>query len=246
LEAPDLGEVVLNAGNRQRLMFVAANFRKEVTSSALWLLSHGIQVQCFKATPFAMSESLFLNLEQIIPTPEAKELMIGMNAKEADEKNTEVELKSRHKTRLAFWEQALEAFKASNCELFNNISPSKDHWLSAGSGLRSCPLSLIFGHKETRVEFYMSRADRNENKFIFDALLKNKSEIEAAFGNELEWMRLDQKKASRIQFKTEIDGYNRDNWPEITAWLVENMSRLETTLKPYFAKISQQLKQSNL
>ena len=54
LEVPDMGEVVLNSGNAQRLIFVAANYRKEVTSTALWLLSHGIQLQCFKVTPFAM------------------------------------------------------------------------------------------------------------------------------------------------------------------------------------------------
>jgi hypothetical protein len=36
LEAPDLDEVKLNLGNSQRLMLVAANFRKEVTSTALW------------------------------------------------------------------------------------------------------------------------------------------------------------------------------------------------------------------
>ncbi|GAM62058.1 putative inner membrane protein [Vibrio ishigakensis] len=106
LEAPDLSEVVLNSGMDQRLMLVAANFRKEVTSTALWLLSHDIQVQCFKVTPYAMAEELFLNVEQIIPTPEAQELMIGMNAKEAEEKNTEAELKNRHRIRMAFWEQA--------------------------------------------------------------------------------------------------------------------------------------------
>lgn len=140
LDAPDLSEVVLNSGINQRLMLVAANFRKEVTSTALWLLNHDIQVQCFKVTPYAMAQDLFLNVEQIIPTPEAKELMIGMNAKEAEEKNTEAELKNRHRIRMAFWEQALEAMRNSQSDLFNNISASKDHWLNAGSGLRSCPL----------------------------------------------------------------------------------------------------------
>ncbi|WP_252007080.1 hypothetical protein [Ferrimonas sp. SCSIO 43195] len=113
LEVADLDEVVLNKGNDQRLIMVAAAFRKEVTSTALWLMSHGIRVQCFRVTPYQFGEQLFLNIDQVIPTPEASELMIGMNAKEADEKNTEFELQSRHKIRLAFWEEALEAMKAS-------------------------------------------------------------------------------------------------------------------------------------
>jgi len=245
LESPDIDEVVINSGNRQRLMFVAANFRKEVTNTALWLLSNGIQLQCFKVTPFSMGEELFLNVDQIIPTPEVKELMIGISAKEADEKNTEKELKNRHKIRLAFWEQALETIRGSDCALFNNINPSKDHWLSAGSGVRACPFSLIFGIKEARVEFSMSRSLTDENKFIFDALQQRKQNIEAEFGDDLEWLRLDAKKASRIQYKKEFDGYNKDNWTEMIQWMIVHMIRLEAALKTELVKINQQLKQSN-
>ena len=244
LEAPDLSEVVLNSGMDQRLMLVAANFRKEVTSTALWLLSHDIQVQCFKVTPYAMAEELFLNVEQIIPTPEAQELMIGMNAKEAEEKNTEAELKNRHRIRMAFWEQALEAMKSSQCDLFNNINPSKDHWLSAGSGVRSCPFSLIFGTKEARVEFSMSRSEMKENKFIFDHLIEQKTEIESLFGADLEWLRLDDKKASRIQFQKDFDGYDRENWPEIIEWMVKHMTMLEGAFKQSLTLINRELRQA--
>jgi hypothetical protein len=235
LDVPDLGEVVLNSGNNQRLIFVAANYRKEVTSTALWLLSHNIQLQCFKVTPYSMGgleeQQLFLNVEQIIPTPEVKELMIGMSAKEADEKETVVELKNRHKVRLGFWEQALEAMRDSDCNLFDNISPTKDHWINAGSGVRSCPFALIFGTKEARVEFNMSRSETEDNKFMYDLLLTKKQEIESKFGAELEWLRLDDKKASRIQFRKEFDGYNNESWPEIIKWLVAEMIKLEKALK---------------
>jgi hypothetical protein len=243
LESPDIDEVVLNSGNRQRLMLVAANFRKEVTNTALWLLSNGLQLQCFKVTPYSMGEELFLNVDQIIPTPEVKELMIGMTAKEVDEKNTETELKNRHKLRLAFWEQALEVIRASNCDLFNNINPSKDHWLSAGSGVRACPFSLIFGSKEARVELSMSRPITEENKFIFDALQLRRQSIESEFGYGLEWLRLDNKKASRIQYKKEFDGYNKDNWEDIIEWMVKHMSLLEVALKAPLFEVNQQLKQ---
>ncbi|WP_434360057.1 DUF4268 domain-containing protein [Parasalinivibrio latis] len=245
LDEPDLSEVVLNSGTNQRLMLVAANFRKEVTSTALWLLNHGIQMQCFKVTPYAMGEQLFLNVEQIIPTPEAKELMIGMSAKEAEEKSTEAELKSRHKIRLAFWEQALDAMKNSQCDLFNNISASKDHWLSAGSGLRACPFTLIFGMREARVQFEMNRSDTTENKFIFDSLHSLRCEIEEQFGHSLEWLRLDNKKAARVQFKKSFDGYNRESWLEMTEWLVTNMTRLEHAVKPHIKSVNKELKNAN-
>ncbi|MBN4053385.1 DUF4268 domain-containing protein [Haliea sp. AH-315-K21] len=245
LELPDIEEVVLNSGSRQRIIFVAAQFRKEVTSTALWLISNGIQLQCFKVTPFQMDDQLFLNVEQIIPTPEAKELMIGISAKQAEEKNTEVELKNRHKLRRAFWEMALEAFRDSDCELYENISPSKDHWLSAGSGLSACPFNLIFSKKEARVEFSMQRSEAVKNKYIYDALYQKKAEIEQVFGARLEWLRLDNKKASRIQFAKEFDGYNKDHWPVIINWMIQKMPELEKALRPYFNEINQGLKKLN-
>jgi RecB family endonuclease NucS len=55
-------EITLNQRQTQRIMMVAANFRKEVTSSALWLINYKLRIQCFKATPFAHGDQLFLTL----------------------------------------------------------------------------------------------------------------------------------------------------------------------------------------
>lgn len=245
LDAPDLDEVKLNLGNSQRIMLVAANFRKEVTSTALWLLGQGISIQCFKVTPYALGEQLLINIDQIIPTPEAKELMIGINAKEAEEKNTEVVVKNRHTVRREYWEKALEAFQKSQCNLFDNISPGKDHWLSAGSGLSGCPYNLIFNKTELRVELWISRGVTEENKFLFDFLLGMKGEIESSFGDTLEWMRLDGKKSCRIQYSCTADGFNKENWKESVAWHLDHMSKLEQALKKPLKKAAEALKQQN-
>ncbi|CCE25330.1 conserved protein of unknown function [Methylotuvimicrobium alcaliphilum 20Z] len=246
LDAPDLDELKLNLGNSQRIMLVAANFRKEVTSTALWLLGQGISIACFKITPYSLGEQLLINIDQIIPTPEAKELMIGINAKEAEEKSTEVVLKNRHTVRREYWERALEAFQKSPCQLYNNISPSNDHWLSAGSGLSGCPYNLIFLQKELRVELSISRSETEDNKFLFDYLLGQKADLEQRFGNALHWMRLDDKKMSRIQFCVEVDGYNKETWPKAVAWHLEQMSKFEQALKGSLQKAAEALKQHHL
>lgn len=238
----DIEEAVLNRGNRQRVMFVAAKFRKEVTSTALWLLSNGIQLQCFKVTPFSMEGELFLSVDQIIPTPESKELMIGMSAKEAGEKSTEVVLKNRHKIRLEFWELALDAMKGSSCNLFDNISPGKQHWLNAGSGLRRCPYSLIFGKKECRVSISMERKQSVENKFVFDSLMKQKDDIENRFGDQLEWIRGENIRASGILFRKSFEGYNKENWPEMIKWMEDKMTCLEQAFKAPLSEVGSKLK----
>ena len=75
LGVEDLDDTVLNAGNEQRLMLVAANFRKEVTSTVLWLIGHGIRAQCFRVAPFGFGQEILVDLQQIIPTPEAADYM---------------------------------------------------------------------------------------------------------------------------------------------------------------------------
>lgn len=245
LEAAELDEVKLNLGNSQRLMLVAANFRKEVTSTALWLLGQGISIQCFKVTPFLLDEQLLINIDQIIPTPEAKELMIGISAKEAEEKSTEVVLKNRHNIRNEYWQLALDAFQKSSCELYDNISPGKDHWQSAGSGVSGCPYNLIFLKKELRVELSLSRSQTEENKFLYDYLHARKAEIEQSFGQSLNWMRLDGKKMSRVQYSVDADGYNKETWSEAIAWHLEHMSRLEQAMKAPLQKASEALKQKD-
>lgn len=242
LQADDLQSVQLNTLKSQRLILVAAHYRKEVTNTVLWLSQFGVNCQCFKVTPYRAGAELFLNVEQIIPTPEASDFMIGMIAKEDEEKSASNEQRRSHGLRMAFWEQTLEAFSQSSCRLFDNISPSREHWLSAGSGLSGMSFNLIFGKSEIRVEFYMSRPQAETNQLVFDQLFAQKEQIEAAFGAELEWQPLPNRKACRIQYSRAVDGYNKDNWADMIKWLVEHMTRLEAALSAPIGVIRQNLK----
>ena len=85
LEREDDEDLLLNS-NDQRIVFIANNYRKEVTSTALWLLDHDIQLQCFRASPYSLGEDLFLQIEQIIPLPETNEYMIDAKEKQKEKK----------------------------------------------------------------------------------------------------------------------------------------------------------------
>ena len=242
LEANDINEVKINTGNSQRLMLVAANFPKEVTNTALWLLAQGISIQCFRVTPYVFGEEALLSIEQIIPTPEAEEFMIIMKAKEKEEKSTDAALKDRHRISLDFWGKALESFRNSECNLYNDITARTDHWLSAGSGVYACPFVLIFGQKEVRVELSIMRSDAEENEFLFKELQNRQDEIESIIGKELNWRRKEGVKARRIQLSKPFDGYNRDNWPEMIEWLVSNMTLFEKALRQPLSGAASKLK----
>ena len=242
LNEEDFDLIVLNKDHHQRIMFVANHFRKEVTSTVLWLLKQQIQIQCFKATPYSMGDELFLQVDQIIPTPEAKEYMIGISEKEQESKSTESELQNRHHLRLDFWKLFLDRCKETNLNLFSNINPGKNHWLSAGSGISGVPFTVLFMKKYARVELMIRRADEDENTSVFDALLSQRSIIEENFGAPLVWERLEDKKACRIKFEKDFDGYNRDNWNDIVSFLIVTMTTFETSFKEPLMNVNSALK----
>ena len=242
LEVEDLDEVVLNPRNEQRLVLIAANFRKEVTAAVLWLLGHGVQAQCFRVVPYSFGEEVFIDLQQIIPTPEAADFMIGMAAKDSEEKSVEGAQRRTHKLRHAFWTQVLEALGERNETLFENVSPSRDHWLNCGTGVSGCTYALIFARNQARVELSLQRSEKSENKWLFDRLEQQRAEVEARFGESLEWRRMDDKKASRIVFSNPFDGFNEAIWPEMVAWLCDHIVRLEAAFSGPLSGLNRQLK----
>ncbi|MFA5559856.1 MAG: hypothetical protein WDA59_10490, partial [Methanofastidiosum sp.] len=104
----DLGEMELNKSQSQRIFFIAANYRKEVTATVLWLLDFNVRIKCFKVTPYQIRDDLFLNIEQIIPMKDSEEYTIRMAEKNQEilierEKNRE-----RRNVNYEFWNKFLE------------------------------------------------------------------------------------------------------------------------------------------
>lgn len=64
MDGQDFEELILNEGVSQRIIMIAAKFRKEVTSTVLWLMNFGVHLQCFRAALFAMDDEQILHIEQ--------------------------------------------------------------------------------------------------------------------------------------------------------------------------------------
>ncbi|MBN9085181.1 MAG: hypothetical protein BGP06_19625 [Rhizobiales bacterium 65-9] len=241
LEEDDYEEIIVNKGVTQRIMLIAANFRKEVTSTVLWLLNFKLRVQCFKVTPYSMGEQHFLSIEQIIPTKDVEEFMIGINEKARDEVEGVAEEKNRHRVRREFWAEALPAMN-SKSTLFQNISPGTSSWIAAGSGMRGVLFNLVAGRAYARAELYIDRGDRDENKFIFDTLFSKREAIEHAFGMSLNWERLDERRASRIKAEKEGNIFDRNQWPAMIEFMTNAMVKMEATLREPLTELGRVLR----
>ena len=242
MDGQDFEELVLNKGVSQRIILIAAKFRKEVTSPVLWLMNFKVRLQCFRVTPFAMGEELFLNVEQIIPTQDAEDYMIGLAEKAQDDIESQVEQKTRHVLRKEFWTRLIPAMNATNTNLYRNINPGIYHWIGAGTGVRGVGLNFAIAKRYARAELYIDRGEKEENEFIFDKLLSMKDQIESEFGDPLEWERLDTKRGCRIKAESPGNVFDRDQWGNMISFMTDVMYRLELAIKEPLKQVGEQLK----
>lgn len=241
-ESDDFEEIELNKS--QRIIMVSGSFRKEVTSTVLWLLNnYKLKIQCFKVTPYSLSEQLFLDVEQIIPVKEAEDYMIKMADKKQDDTVTQDELKSRQALRFEFWRKLLDKVNKSETHIFQNISPSKDNWITAGVGMSGLGLNFVISKDHCRTELFISRGSAEENKFVFDELFSRKDQIESDFGGKLIWERLDDKKSCRIRYAmNDVSCYDTEEWDNIMNFMIDGMIRMERALIKQLKIINQKMK----
>jgi len=233
-------DIILNNGFSQRVILVASNFRKEVTSTVLWLMNYKLNIQCFKTTLSVFEDQIFINFEQIIPTKDAEDYMIGMAGKAQEEIQTQSQLKNRHIVRKNFWKYLLEKMN-QKINLFQNISPSQENWIGKGSGVRGVPYQFVVSKQYARVEIYIDRGNYDENKKVYDFLYENKEEIENKFGDKLVWERLDGKRASRIKFEQNGNIFDKKQWSEMSEFMIDAMIKLEISFKDYLLMINHEL-----
>ncbi|MBD3636815.1 MAG: DUF4268 domain-containing protein [Crocinitomicaceae bacterium] len=238
----EVEELVLNSGMTQRLILVSGNFRKEVTSTVMWLLNYGVRVQCFQVTPYSLQDQLFLNVEQILPVKEAQEFSISMAEKTQEDIASKEEMKNRHVVRIKFWQKVInEMNKKSN--LYQNISAGKYNWIGAGSGVRGVGYNFAATKKYFRAEVYIDRGEQYENEFIFEFLLSKKKEIEQIFGRSLEWERLENKRACRIKYEDqEFNIFEEETWPESIVRITDAMVDLEKAFKQFVKNVGKRVK----
>lgn len=230
LETEDFSEIELNSDD-QRIIMIAANFRKEVTSTAMWLLDHNIKIKCIKVTPYELNGQVLLDTEQIIPIVDAEDYLIKIANKKQEELINREKKQTRHTIRVEFWTQLLQEMNEKS-DLFKNISPSKDNWIGCGSGYSGLAYNFVITSNYARIELWINKGAQEDNKEIFDSIYKFKGEIESSFGDQLDWQRRDDGKGSRIAYwLRDVNVFNEEDWPEMINFLTSNMVKFEIAMK---------------
>ena len=226
----DWEEAHENFAEDVRIILVSEDFGKELTTAVLWLRDRDIDIRCVRLRPYQEGDSCLIDVQQVIPLPEAHEYQVQLREKEQEGRKSRAE---RHDLRIKFW-QGLIAIARSQGTRHADIKPGMGGWLGAASGIRGLGFNYVIVQEYGVVELYIDRGESEENKKLFDQLCSHKNEIAKTFDAPLRWERLDDKRACRIKHIVERGGYRspEQKWPEIQAEMVESMIKLETALKP--------------
>ncbi len=69
-----------------RIVLVSANFSVELTGAVLWLTQRDIDIRCIRIQPYQREGQVLLDVQQIIPLPEAEEFQVRIKEKQKRER----------------------------------------------------------------------------------------------------------------------------------------------------------------
>jgi hypothetical protein len=212
-------------------VWIVADPRPEHVGAVTWLNEGGTARFYFlKVEAVRIGESDPAPLLTLItgPSPEIRE--IGEEKKESA---------ARHQEREEFWSALLDLMRPRS-RLFSGVSPASGSWLNAGAGRSGLVYAVRTRQHESTVEFSIERPSPEENARAFQRLHDRRAEIEAAFGDSLEWQQRSGRRGTCWVGRTIAIGGYRDpeRWPELHAAMVETMIRLEAAIRPHIDKFS--------
>jgi uncharacterized protein with ParB-like and HNH nuclease domain len=174
------------------------------------------------------SNSKFSILKKLLSLFEMEEELIikYQNGPTTDGKAT------RYIIRKKYWQQLLPLLQEIN--LFQNINPTKDHWISTGAGISGLQYTLSNTRSCARIELGILTSNKEMNKAYFKRLLTKRGLIEEAFGQPLEWEELPKNKMSRVKIEmNDLDFYNENEWPKRNEFFKQTLPKFQTAFDPF-------------
>ena len=71
-----------------RIVLASAQFSRELTGAVLWLNERGLDIRCVRLIPYRDNERVLLDVQQVIPLPEAEAYQVGVREKSRCERES--------------------------------------------------------------------------------------------------------------------------------------------------------------
>ena len=222
-----LGKIITYASGLDAsvVVWVVAGAREEHASAIEWLNKHttsDVDFFLLEVHAYTIGDSVPAPMFKVIEQPNDFAKSVKSLANSGDLNESQVR-------RLEFWNMLNDALDRKG-KPFNKHKATTDHWYTVAVGSSQCYISIDLVNKEHKIRVGLWVTD---NKKMYDMFYSHREEIEAAFGEALEWDRLDNKKASI--FSTNIPGLNfnkQDNYPKLIDLAIDKTVKLREAVKP--------------
>jgi CBS domain-containing protein len=148
----------------------------------------------------------------------------------------------RQRAYIAFYSVLLNQLHTLTSREVVTKSPDGSSWCTVFAywdGVSRVSFNYSFARdKRFRVEAYIDSGNGESNKKLFDFLYMAEEEIQYEFGNQLNWERLDDKRASRIAaYAKGAITDDEEQLKELRLWAAQTMLRFEPILRSWIEKM---------
>ena len=223
-----LGKIITYASGLDAsvVVWIVASARPEHASAIEWLNKHTSDDLSFflvEVHAYKIGDSDPAPQFKIIEQPNDFAKSVKAISKNSDISDSE-------RSRLEFWTQLNEVIEERG-KPFNKRKASTDSWYSIAMGSSECQITIELVNKKHKIRVSVWIHD---NKELFDKFYDNKELIEAACGFELDWERLDDKKAAIIcTYVPGLDFDNQSNYPELINKVIDLVLTFRKVFVPY-------------
>lgn len=219
-ELGDAAAADLKFNTSHRIVIIGQDVTDEIRKTADYLHSWGVPLECREFTFFKCDagDSL-LHLTTVIPEDKARS-----RGRSREPTDTQQRIKR-------FWAGLLEHAK-SKTQRHAKCSPTEQHFLPASARVQIHGVKLNY--------YYYLRADSadvafditgQERKRIFDALQRDRVQIEGRFGSKLSWDPKEGRSHCRISMTYDGGYEDEERWGAVFDELASAMASLESALQ---------------
>ncbi|MGH9615306.1 MAG: DUF4268 domain-containing protein [Acidobacteriaceae bacterium] len=232
-----LGKLLTYAAGTEAgvIIWVAREMRDEHRQALVWLNARtDINTDFFGVVVEAVriDESRPALNFKLVASPNSWQRRVKENAK--------LSLTPREEAQREFFQKLIDSLREVH-HFTDARKGQPQSWYTFTTGVSGLYYAMAFAkHHKVRVELYIDFGDGTLNKKFFDALLKDKDAIENAYGQPLDWERLDAKRASRIAiYRPGFVDQNSEQLDELRIWGIKHLLQFKAVFGPRLVTYSQ-------
>jgi hypothetical protein len=224
-----------------RIVLVSEGFSKELTTAVLWLRDRDIDIRCIRLRPYLAGDKTLIDVQQIIPLPEAQEYMVRIREKEQKERKNKAERWSTEAQQFCvdYWNGVLAEVVQSGI-LEDGVKAMRKEDMRFKVGWPDFFLKAYFSRRAPKGGVWLDcRGD--EGIANYEALKAHQSEIEQAFGETLHWDVDEDREAGSVSCRlTDFDASDQRDWPRQHKIVADRIMRLYRAVRPFVEPLCQQ------